>query len=527
MAQATYASTTQTRARREGTLRETVESIVVAFILAFVFRAFVVEAFIIPTGSMAPTLLGQHLRLTCPMCGYTFAAAPDPEQQKLTPAGQHVAVSPQRNIGVHCPMCHYPILERRIAVASGDRILVLKYVYAISQPQRWDVVVFKNPENPDVNYIKRLVGLPGERILIAGGDVYVREEADEPWRIARKPPDVQRAVWQPIYHSDYYPLDQGAPSAPSHRQELWLCPWTPVGDTADQWWPTFRGRMAKRTYVYRGAEERERPGVLEFRFTPRTALNYYAYNSLTPEGARGSQLISDLRVAASVVPRREELGVSLTIAAGGKQMRAVIGPEGRVLLKSRPRSAGELAPWIVRTTAEIEPLTRGEGTRLGLWHVDQALSLWVDRERVAIWRYHVDLELPLKPKHPPAVRIAVSGAALLRRVNLDRDLYYTQARNALYPHPFANTPLGTIGRPAVLGEDEFFVLGDNSPQSKDSRLWTGVAPWIDYRTHVPIGRVPRELMIGRAFFVYWPAMYRLGEGGVAFIPNFAHMRFID
>src|SRR5437667_984273 len=56
----------------EGNIKETVESILVAFILAFIFRAFVVEAFVIPTGSMAPTLYGAHYRFQCPDCGYNF-----------------------------------------------------------------------------------------------------------------------------------------------------------------------------------------------------------------------------------------------------------------------------------------------------------------------------------------------------------------------------------------------------------------------------------------------------------------------
>src|SRR6266404_9473287 len=56
----------------EGGVKETLESILVAFILAFIFRAFVVEAFVIPTGSMAPTLLGAHMRFRCPDCGYEF-----------------------------------------------------------------------------------------------------------------------------------------------------------------------------------------------------------------------------------------------------------------------------------------------------------------------------------------------------------------------------------------------------------------------------------------------------------------------
>src|SRR5436190_18305107 len=57
---------------RKENVKETIESILVAFILAFVFRAFVVEAFVIPTGSMATTLLGAHMRFRCQECGWRF-----------------------------------------------------------------------------------------------------------------------------------------------------------------------------------------------------------------------------------------------------------------------------------------------------------------------------------------------------------------------------------------------------------------------------------------------------------------------
>jgi signal peptidase I len=55
-----------------GNGRETVESIVVAFTLALLFRAFEAEAFVIPTGSMAPTLMGRHKDLVCESCGLDF-----------------------------------------------------------------------------------------------------------------------------------------------------------------------------------------------------------------------------------------------------------------------------------------------------------------------------------------------------------------------------------------------------------------------------------------------------------------------
>ena len=68
------ATTVETRdiAAREGH-RDTVEAIVVAFILALVVRGFEAQAFVIPTGSMAPTLMGRHKELACPQCGFVFA----------------------------------------------------------------------------------------------------------------------------------------------------------------------------------------------------------------------------------------------------------------------------------------------------------------------------------------------------------------------------------------------------------------------------------------------------------------------
>ena len=50
-------------------IKETITSLVIAFMLAFLFRGFVVEGFQIPTGSMAPTLLGKHVRFTSPHSG--------------------------------------------------------------------------------------------------------------------------------------------------------------------------------------------------------------------------------------------------------------------------------------------------------------------------------------------------------------------------------------------------------------------------------------------------------------------------
>ena len=56
------------RANTSAAMREIVESVVIAFVLAFLFRTFEAEAFVIPTGSMAPTLMGRHKDLICEEC---------------------------------------------------------------------------------------------------------------------------------------------------------------------------------------------------------------------------------------------------------------------------------------------------------------------------------------------------------------------------------------------------------------------------------------------------------------------------
>src|SRR5438128_447375 len=147
-------------------IKETIESILVAFILAFVFRAFVVEAFVIPSGSMAPTLLGAHMRYRCEECGYEFdvnypsersddenISIPNKTGPRMVNVRGHLQEKPI-SLSMHCPNCGLKVAlvksdpydsATNSPVHYGDRILVLKYLYEIQAPKRWDVVVFKTP----------------------------------------------------------------------------------------------------------------------------------------------------------------------------------------------------------------------------------------------------------------------------------------------------------------------------------------------------------------------------------------------
>src|SRR3954463_41467 len=178
-------------------IKETIESILVAFILAFVFRAFVVEAFVIPSGSMAPTLLGAHMRYRCLDCGYQFDVNYPSETSdddninipsKTGPRPVNVRGQLEErpiSLSMHCPNCglKVPLVKSdpydsatNSPVHYGDRILVLKYLYEIAPPKRWDIVVFKPPGGRgryETNFIKRLAGRPGEALMLLDGDVYV------------------------------------------------------------------------------------------------------------------------------------------------------------------------------------------------------------------------------------------------------------------------------------------------------------------------------------------------------------------
>jgi len=505
----------------DGSLRETMESIVIAFVLAFAFRAFVVEAFVIPTGSMAPTLLGEHVPMSCPQCGYAFT---------MTPADSV-------NYTVDCPQCTYslvvPSYGTKPYTQTGDRILVLKFLYAFRDPRRWEVVVFKNPTKPGENYIKRLIGLPNEELAILSGNIYTRPldaagraDGDRPWRIQRKPDSVQRALWQPIYHSNYRPLDGGVSG---QRDRAWSEPWQPVGAAARQW---ERDAHAPR-WTFNAASP-EDTGTMRFMFTELTANNYYAYNSLTSphgDGAEGDAPVEDMRLGVTVQPTETPTRLTLDLSGRGMLMRAVIEPDGGVVLQTAPlRSTAHLSAtlaWQTRVAGSLgAPLAVGRGTRVELWHADQALSLWVAGRPVVRWAYSLaDLGMTLRDVHEPnrhgpiVAQFSVQGGpATVRAANLDRDLYYTQEIG----------DYGSRDNHARIGPDQFYCLGDNSPWSSDSRRWKNIDESVvemlnmtSQQAHRDVlGRVPRELMIGRAFFVYWPAWHDWA------VPSFGKMRFI-
>ena len=168
--------------------RRLVESLVL-FISAILFlRTVAVEPFGVPTGSMAPTLVGNHRALACPRCGYPVRVGePGPRRSRL-----------RRTLG--CPNCGAATCRSTTAAdISGDRLLVDKNVFRLRSPRRWEVAVFLCPSDKSKPYVKRVVGLPGEKIQVRDGDVWIDGE------LARKTLAQARQCRVQVFDADYAP----------------------------------------------------------------------------------------------------------------------------------------------------------------------------------------------------------------------------------------------------------------------------------------------------------------------------------
>ncbi len=144
------------RPAKPNSVREWAKSIVIALVIWFFLRALLVEAFRIPSGSMENTLLiGDFLFVNKALYG-----------------------------------AEIPVVKKRLP--------------AFREPKRSDIVIFKSPEDPGVNVVKRVIGLPGDTLAMIGNVIYVNGEVlDEPYveqaNPLADPEDPRMRAWQVRY----------------------------------------------------------------------------------------------------------------------------------------------------------------------------------------------------------------------------------------------------------------------------------------------------------------------------------------
>ncbi len=446
------------RLRKLKRICENFESLIIAFILAIVIRQYVAEAYKIPTGSMQPTLMGDQDALD-----------------------------------------HY-----------GDRIVVDKLYYRLNPVSRWDVVVFKYPkpiyvshwpgcarysEDADIidgdehracdarachgsfdveksryttkthrNYVKRCAALPGETIDIKHGDIYIRNN-DLDDEIPHKSDRVQRGLWMRVYLCDFRNDNPFLDNA----RLAWDVPDNEVWHTAE-----------KHLFVDPGSDTAE--------FKLDDIMDYLIVEGNQMLKGDGRNNVGDLKIDTGLSFHSSEAVVRYVIVEDNCTYTLCLRPDG-----------GEsYVEWIVNGNEkaerrEIDGLNLKLGVEYGVSfaNVDDTVIVnipecsYTFRHRFAkgkiVLEYEDDDESGFKAESGAAVSVT-GGRVAFGRLGVLRDIYYTNSR-------FGNNGPDKPSRPFVVPEKSYFVLGDNSSNSSDSREW---------------GVFPHGNLIGRASFVFYP-----------------------
>ncbi len=563
-------------------IRETIEAVAIAFVLAFVFKTFEAEAFVIPTGSMAPTLYGRHKEVHCTGCGlnYTIGASQEIDQESgvLNP-GSRLANS-------NCPNCRYRNDVHESPAFNGDRIVVNKQV---SKYRRFDVVVFKNPEEPHVNYIKRLVGLPGETIRIRQGDIMARRADADPWVVQRKEdPNRQRDIQLLVYDDQHPPqilLDAGG-------QERWAPASWNESDTEMGGWPiaenAWKPTPETRSYPvdakddqlhwlrYRNlVPDREHwasvkgTGKLELALAPQLIADFCGFNS---DGGMDEELYwtNDLTLdfTVNIEEATEKSQLLIELVEGFRTVRCQVNPvTGMADIAVISRELDPATP-TSETVASVQTGIQGPGEyNISFANVDDRLCLWVDDDLIPLGDkasfQSAGLNLPTELDLAP-MGIAVNQLkAVVSNLVIHRDIYYRNdvlnfnQQDGISPDPTSaeyrwQYHNGTITVNEVdsnrysqlstnlrsprnyaryysesfnaqeaqygkvlefrLRDNEYLMFGDNSPASKDSRLF-------DYYSRPLRGvdssryAVREQDLIGEALCIFWPHGIPFMNGG--------------
>ena len=481
-------------------VRQLIDAFVCLSLAVVLFRAFQVEGYMISTGSMAPALFGYHKRVVCPSCRFSFALGDSIAEQSAEKLnGTEAAdgtLARSGTVTAVCPNCSQASIDvTNVPRNQGDQLLVHKHAFLLHRPRRWEVAVFRNPFQPAQAYVKRIVGLPGESIQVIDGDVFIDGA------IQRKGLVSQRAARILVYDTDFRPAAADPTWQPRWTPEPAPVPWTVADnrfDLDDDRQDATGGDNWDIAWVqYRHWVRSENPGQHP-QLEPVTDV--YGYNRRG--NAANIHTVRDLMLAANVTIRRGRGKFVVQMNDGEQTFQCVINTaQASVqLLDDSARIVVRQAP------LEIEEFGDGQPILLEMSLIDRQVLVAIDGR------------LPFKPwpmsglgrsTSPPTAPVRFGARGLTVTVSspkLYRDVYYTRGK-----------AFNGVENSYQLGSDEFFMLGDNSPVSLDSRSW-------------PDGAVSGRLFIGKPFLVHLPSRpgkIRLGNRNAYFrIPDFSRIRYI-
>ena len=557
-------------------VRETIESLLVAVLLALMFRAFECEAFIIPTGSMAPSLTGQHYDLECENCRLRYHTGTSvPNKSSNT-----------RDVSTHCPICRYPTRLSRDRSKkpdhvsnNGDRILVNKFTYDFADPERYDVIVFKNPHNGKQNYIKRLIGLPGDNLTIENGDIYLFDQMGDGWgnkRIARKPASVVKHILQVVddtHHIGGLLEDIGWPSrwqefAGGSDWEVLEADGHSVFKTAGSAssWLRYRHFQPFKTEWDAITTNNKIPGRMSGELPSGMLISdQYAYNDLHAVNPKkiihnrneGLHWVGDIGMECDLEIDQAGGEVALDIVEGGVHFICTIDTTTGVAKLSTKTETDSVVKFVnAESNVVADPTAQtslGAGSyRLMFVNADDQLHLWVNGALIefdAATFERSDVPLPYFSATDAAdaepLGIASKGASLrVDRLKVVRDIYYTSAtkdanianesgqenRGEIYtwlrsPKMWQQANVQSYFKAKKGSTQPMFQLKHGATVGQDQFLPMGdnSPNSLDGRFWYKRNYVQRDMLIGQATFVYWPhtvnSPFRL-------CPNFWEMGFI-
>ncbi|GBD37106.1 hypothetical protein HRbin36_02236 [bacterium HR36] len=462
--------------------RDLLDTVVFVVFLVLLLKTFVAEAFVIPTGSMAPTRLGNHFVNRCPQCGYEYFVGYTGE------SGRRRVEPPDY---VLCPNCRH--VHAPGCLEGGDKVLVLKTVYDFQRPDpslnRHDTIVFKFPgwgdraigdqiyEGPTsphylqafspYNYIKRLWGFPGERLAIWVGDVYLATDEDKPkLSIIRKRPDRMLDMRQLVYDADHEPralaqkLSRWEDEAvrpvpgcsvpaqdrsPGHWQRQLLengqgfaAEFHVQADDSPRWlryehrvpkeWSAPANNAHGEGQRPRFAAEAQAEEILKDPPRPQLITDFTAYN-WTNFGRYSWHWVRDLMLDCEVEVVHASGTFALELVAGVDRYQAIFDlGTGQCSLRAWREGLPLALPGTPQASTSM--------SRPGRYHVifadfDQRLTLWVDgklvfADGVEVPPLRADQQGPRLADLAPAGLLAQRTEVKVRHLQLWRDIYYTQ-----------------------------------------------------------------------------------------------------
>ena len=429
-----------------------VRQVIVLVACWLIVRTWVVEGLVVPlvvpSGSMAPTVLGVHRDVICADCGYRFSYGAD---------------QPWRAAVAVCPNCGSMTNDGRDSPElAGERVLIDRGAFAWRDPRRWEVVAFRHPHQPRMICVKRVVGRPGEEVQIRDGELYIDG------RLQRKTLEQQRALAVLVHDANHRPASgktwpscwQGEPGSRwqlsggrfLHSADGGAMDWCVYHHW--QWVPGRAGEVCETPVdddsVYDRAWARH---VEEIRPVRDLMLSF-----------RVARAEGDGRLAVRARVGRREFVVQVEPMAGRYEVLADGKPVAEGLGVTAGHGRGECIPWEVSV-------------------VDRQFLVAVDGRPLVTYPYEL---ADRETTSDDLGRLAIGCRGLraeIRDVRVYRDVYYTR--------PIGVNARWGFDRPYRLGADEYFVLGDNSPVSEDSRMWGGGAG------------VPRKLLYGRPFLIHF------------------------